>query len=628
MVLPKKEFNLEVHLKDHAEYFKQYQQINKKDLHFNFSFLDIQFFNSVQPPEKTMFELLQELKKPAEYKQKNGYYIDKNGNKKQKYTNRKIDLSKAIKIEAIHIKGNEGEYVMPHIHLILSPDTTRLGKDFSLLKEHIKNVSEKFGLTPNFAETPTQTNFAYKNLAKAVKNFSWIIRKMPNSDFKKYTDTKLKEKLELLWEYSLLTGNLQYYVKTLNFIQKRLNKQRIDFVWKEHNLRNTYPIPITQEDLKVIELINRKEFSQKAIKPYLNNAIMRDFIRYSYFKDKNKALIINSINKQTDLFKNLRPNKKFLNNYLKLFNNNKDNVSIQMPKIDVKDVKKEMESIKEILKEDLLKVVKTCKNEKELRLAMQKLGYKEFGFKKKAGKVIGYQFILPQDNKKIIVKCADSVDIKEIRAILKENWHQSKITGKNNKDELNEKSKITFYSLPKPFLIPKPVPIEYKIQEIEEQKEKIKEKMRKLRKEREENERELQILISKAIEFERNLEETIRRANQVKRDINSTKSITPTGIKQLQEQLAQTGNRIGKQVENEIGNTISREIETGMAKIKQTFENKIQRSFNRIEKAIKTFIPKVKTGISRGIQQIKRRIREIRTKIEEKTIKIGVKIKR
>lgn len=359
---------------------------------------------------------------------------------------------------------------------------------------------------------------------------------------------------------------------------------------------------------------NSSRFYAESLVHLLHN--IGDFARYSYFKDTSKAIVINSINKQTTLLHNLRPNKKFLNNYLKLFNN--ENETPPKPPV----MKKEMESIKEILKKDLLKVAQNSINEKDLREKMKKLGYKEFGLKKKAGKIIGYQFII-QDNKKIIVKCADSVDIKEIRAILKENWHQSKINGENNKDELNEKSKINFYSLPKPFLIPKPVPIEYKIQKIEEQKEKIKEKMRKLRKEREENERELQILIFEAIEFEQSLKRTIRRANQVKQYINSTKSITPTGIKQLQEQLAKTGNRIGKRVENEIGNTISREIET----IKQTFENKIQRSFNRIEKAIKTFIPKVKTRISRGIQQIKRRIREIRTKIEEKTIKIGVKIK-
>ena len=568
-------FDIKAHLQNHAYYFKQKKEISKNDLHFNFSYLDLQFFNSVQPPEKTLFELLEELKKTAEYKVRNGYYIDKNGNKKQKYTTRKINLQDAIKIEAIHIEGSEGEYTMPHIHLILDKDA-RLGKDFSLLKTHIIEVSKKFGLRPNFAEVaPNKNPASYKNLAKAIKNFSWIIRKMPNEDFKKYVANRLEDKLNKLWEYTLLSGNLQYYIKTLEFIKKRLNRQRIDFTYKGHNLRNTYPIPLTEQDLQVIELINKKKFSQKDLKPHLNNAILRDFVRYSYFKDKDKALIINSLSKQTHLLENLRPNKKVVENYLKLYQKTL-NLDKQQ-QIEEQQKEKEIKSIKEILKEDLLKVAKSSINEKELREKMKALGYEEFGFKKKSGKVIGYQFKLPQENKKIVVKCADSIDIKEIRAILKENWIKSKTNEPIQSNISNEQSKINTYLLPKPFEPPKALPIPYKTKQIEEQKEKQRQR-RKYEREYTRTIENITRYIERARENskrERRDKETIRF--KLKRELANKRAITELAKRKyrienedkiIREQTANLRERIRNTIKS-FASAITNRIRESFKRIKQ-----------------------------------------------------------
>ena len=606
--------DLDVYLKDHAIYYKEYSKIDKNDLSFNFSYLDIQFFNSVQPPEKTLFELLQELKKPAKYRVKNGYYVDKNGNKKQKYTTRKINLNDVIKIEAIHITGSEGEYVMPHIHLVLNKNA-RLGKDFSLLKTHIIEVSKKFGLKPNFAELPRGNPHEYKNLAKAVKNFSWIIRKMPNKDFKKYVETKLSDKLDKLTEYTLLSGNLQYYIKTLEFIKKRLNRQRIDFIYKNHNLRNTYPIPLTNDDLKVIKLINEKKFSQKDIKSYLNNAILRDFVRYSYFKNKNKALIINSISKQTELLQNLRPNKKVIDNYLKLYQKTLE----QDKQTQIKELQTEnkIQSIKEILKEDLIKVSQTCVNEKELRQKMQELGYKEFGFKKKQGKVIGYQFIPKNENKKIVVKCADSVPISEIRAILKENWIKSKKNEAIRSDITNERSQIATYTLPKPSTHPKALPVPYKIKKIEEQKE----KQRQLVKERREYERDYQrirelitiakrnataIKLSASREFEikRTITRDTQREFEIKRDIRKLAERELLFKTRIKENIRNNRRGFQKYKAIRIYAEFAKRIQNTITELKRELGTNIQNS-----------ITEVRTRISNGIREIKRGIREIKDRI-------------
>ncbi len=543
-------FNIQQHLQDHAYYFKQVKEINKSDLHFNFSYLDIQFFSD-KTPEKTLFELLEELKKEAQYKVKNGYYINKQGEKKQKYTTRKIDLQSVIRIEAIHIEGSEGEYVMPHIHLILDKNA-RLGKDFSLLKTHIIQVSKKFNLRPNFAEISTNNPASYRNLGKAVKNFSWIIRKMPNKDFKKYVSEKLSDKLDKLWEYTLLSGNLQYYIKTLEFIKKRLNRQRIDFNYKGHNLRNTYPIPLTNDDMQVIELINKKDFTQKAIKPYLNNAILRDFIRYSYFKDKNRAFIINSISKQTSLFENLRPNKKAIDNYLKLYKKtlNQDKKERLQKQEKEQIFNKKSLKINEILKKDLVKIARKSSNEKELRQKMKALGYIDFGFKKKSGKVYAYQFKLPQEDKKVIVKCSDSVSIKEIRSILKENWIKSKKNEAIRADISDESSKINSYTLPTPPTPPKALEIKYK---------------------RIEDENKLQELIGKTDRIERSISTADRNINRTERQISSADAEINSTKQQVEKVQRQT-----IKAEQQINAT------------EQTFTSRIKQFRDRISSSIKS----------------------------------------
>ena len=576
-------FDIKAHLQNHAYYFKQNEEIDKNNLHFNFSYLDIQFFKSVQPPETTLFELLQELKKPAQYKVKNGYYIDKNGNKRQKYTTRKINLQDAIKIEAIHIEGSEGEYTMPHIHLILSKDA-RLGKDFSLLKTHIIEVSKKFGLRPNFAEIAPNNPASYKNLAKAVKNFSWIIRKMPNADFKKYVSEKLSDKLDKLTEYTLLSGNLQYYIKTLEFIKKRLNRQRIDFNYKGHNLRNTYPLPLTQTDMQVIELINKKKFSQKDIKPFLNNAILRDFVRYSYFKDKNKALIINSLSKQTNLLENLRPNKRVIDNYLKLYKKMLDQDKQQQ--IQEQQKEKKVKSIKEILKEDLIRTAKNCINEKELRQAMQKLGYEKFGFKKKGGKVIGYQFIPENELRKIVVKCSDSIDIKEIRAILKENWIKSKKNEALRGSLSDERSKINTYLLPTPSTPPRALKIEYKIEKIEEQKEKQKEIMKK-RREYERDFKRIRELITLAKTNAITIKSTTQREYEIKREITRDTE-RELGIKRgIKENIQNNRRGFQKYYEFRIYKELAKRIQNTVTELKRELGTDIQKFRERISSSIK-----------------------------------------
>jgi len=355
-------FDIKKHLQDHAFYFKQVKEITNSDLHFTFSFEDIQFFDKKEQPQEVLLQLLQELKKEAKYEVKDGFRMLKNGVKKQKYSVRKINLNKDIKIEAIHIIGSLGEHTHPHIHLILD-NKGRYGKNFSILRLHISKISEKYGLITHFDEIKEHK---LKSLHDSVKRFFWLLKKKSSKELKEYffkekNKELLNTMLNKLEQYTIKTNNTLFYFKTLQSLQKRLKDNKINFTWRGHNLREVIPIEnvLQDEDLEVIEIIKFKRFNQKDIKDYINNPILKDFARYCYYKNLNKCYVIKAI-KETTIFQNIQPNSKFLNNFLKLYNkqNQTKKRKSQLTKED---------NLAIWFKNKLLEVARISGNEKELR---------------------------------------------------------------------------------------------------------------------------------------------------------------------------------------------------------------------------------------------------------------------
>ena len=412
-------FNIKKHLQQHAHYFKEYEKVNSNDLHFNFSVQDLQFLSQNLDITATMEKILQDIRQPAQYKVKNGFYVDKDDNKKQKYTTRTIDLSKNIKIEAIHIKGSKGEYTQPHIHLVLDKDG-RYGKEYSLLKLHISKVLEKYGLVANFDEIMPYNPYAVKNLQSSVKKFFWSLKKLDNEGFKRYIANNkelLKKYLDLLQELTQKTCNLDYYFKTMQTLQNRLNSLKIKVYYNDYNLADKYPIKevLSKKDIEVIELIQQKKFSQKNIKNYLDNPILRDFVRYSYYKKTKNSYIVTALKKHTTLLQYVKPNKKLVDNYFKLLKE-------QLPKKQRKSQLTEQDNTFLKFKTAFIRSLKTAKNEKELKKKMEQEGF-AFSWKKRKGKTIGIKW---EDN---YVKFTDLgfKNIAEIRAILANNIKEIKI---------------------------------------------------------------------------------------------------------------------------------------------------------------------------------------------------------
>ncbi len=436
-------FDIKKHIEQHAYLYKQFDKHKSTDLHFKFSVLDLYFLaNEYSNIEEKLKEILDELLKPATYtiREKNGFYTDKNGNKKQKYANRniKIDLKKHLTALAIHTKGSKGEYTQPHIHFLIKKDA-RLGINYSLLKYHISKTLEKHNLKAHFDEI---NDYKYKNLAKNVSKFFWQLKKLSDKEFEKYiakNSSILKKYLDLLYNYVKSSNRLDYFFKTMQILRKRLNKLNIDFQYNNHNIRYSYDINFileNKENQAVIDILQNKKYSQKDIKAYLDNAILRDAVRYCNLKEG--AYIINEIKHNTTLLDNFKTNKTLTNNYLKLL---KKDLQTTKTKTQLKEEGK-LEYINAFKR-----ALKNAQNEKELRKILKEKY--DFKFKKRKGKVIGFEF----NNTYLSIKDLGFKDISEIRQILISNNIQHtknrleplKIDYKTEKNEKNLKKRREYY---------------------------------------------------------------------------------------------------------------------------------------------------------------------------------------
>lgn len=373
-------FDLEAHLKNHAFIFKKNSDILATSIHFNFSFLDLQFLD--KDVKSTMSKLLAALFLPTSYRVANGRRKNKHGNVVQKFTTRKIDLQKDVQAMAIHLEGPEGEDTMPHIHFI-ADGSARFGNGYSLLKKHVSVISEQFGLLPNFDEMVEHNPLSVKSLSRAVSQITWSWKKSTNPQLKSEINSRgLDRSISLLESYCLKTKNLTYYVKSMEGLKTRLNRMKLDIVYEDHQLRNTYPIPLCSEDMEVIKLLQDKTFTQKAIKPYFKNPILRDFIRHS--AGTTKPYIYDALKEQTSLLNNVSKNNQAVTNYKKLM---LKETPIRKSQLTPKD--NEGLSRKNELRRIIIEVSKSATNEKTFRSLMQNAGFVDFGLKKKQGKIIG-----------------------------------------------------------------------------------------------------------------------------------------------------------------------------------------------------------------------------------------------
>lgn len=171
------------------------------------------------------------------------------------------------------------------------------------------------------------------------------------------------------------------------------------FIYQEHDLKESYPIPLSQEDHKVIELVTTpQKLFKKHLRGLEDNLILQDYVRYS--EDK-KAYIIDALrnNKGIVFYKNQQKASTIKEMVLGKLENDatKDYATIQEERTQV--------TFKSLFRNVFHKALTTSKSEVELRECMLQ-HYSLFSKKKINGKWIGYT-TQDANEKKIVVKFDD-----------------------------------------------------------------------------------------------------------------------------------------------------------------------------------------------------------------------------
>jgi hypothetical protein len=353
----------------------------------------------------------------------------KGRSKTGKQLKRKIIFDFNDALVAYHNSGsdsiNSSNYtVEPHLH-ILFDKTKKLGIGYYQLKEAINHVSKKHGLIFNFQEEVPKCN---NSLQKSSTNFTWFIKRSENIVFikKVRNKTKLVPEIDKFIQHYKNTDNLQYYIKGMKDFQARLKLLNLDFEYEGINLKETFPLflsPSQKETLKILHQGNEDEIYD--VLSDRTNKMARAFIEHQCG--------FNNVVMQELMGRNFSP-LKFVIDIKKV-----------SPTIEYKKMK-EKEGYEKTLsfcyKSDLMQVLQSAKNEKELQLMMQELGYTDFAYKQKtiASKrsKVGFSFISKHNRRVIVYYASLQLSASEIRAKLLENSKSSfQVSNENAHSFLN-----------------------------------------------------------------------------------------------------------------------------------------------------------------------------------------------
>ena len=373
-------YRVDLHILDHAEtIYNSIDEYNplKHKAHFKCSIDTSQLiangFNSKDKINNVMKLMLDEIiNTKYTFRVKTREYVDKNGNKKEYFSNKSFELSSDT-LAAYHNRAFNSDIdfdnIEPHFHLLFN-STKHTGLNYYHLKKHLSNIASKYNLVFHFDEEKDRSVNKFQGLMEKCSRFSWFTQKMTDKQVINYVNSKgddLTKNLELLYDYATATGNLQFYIKAMNNIKKRLTRLDLDFEFRGNNIKDIYPIPIdeiTNETL--IAIANKDKVKLKELMTR-DNFLARDYIKYT---NGFQSTIIEELKQRDYIFPLISSNDLILDN-MKGRSKSSSNV-----KSDDKYL-----SFNNAVKNDILEALKYAKNEVELKDILNNFGYKDLGFR-------------------------------------------------------------------------------------------------------------------------------------------------------------------------------------------------------------------------------------------------------
>ena len=427
-------FNIKTHIIDHAHLVVgNLDKDNHKIIHFNTS-VDTSYFIrrgivTQKEIDEIMSKILQNvLKKELKIKEKNGIYVRKNGTIKQKYRTRIIRFDDML--SAYHPRHFDGsKSVNPHFHFLFSTHA-RMGKDFLYLKRAIAEEAQKYGLKFNFMEEKRETGLS-KNQLRKIESFSWLLQQGGQQKISDYLNdsSRVKATLDLLNIHYRSSQNISYFLKILISIQERLSDLKIDFYYRDINLRENIYFLISERQKDLLGNLAKG----RDVRLNLANVLDREILKYAYgFKSDSMEVLkdkfeINDIKKSQLFFKG---------------------VSIKMNENPPKS------NFRELIIADIRNSLVNAKNEKEWKKNLQDFGYKKIAMKSQRlsnGKrvKIGLNLVTPKGGKVYVPFSEASLTFPKIMRILMRNKSRKKKEGKQkgqvDEYQRKEKKRKEFY---------------------------------------------------------------------------------------------------------------------------------------------------------------------------------------
>lgn len=448
------------HIMDHARAIYAGQELDKfknittqknnkleetdKTHHFKFSLdraqLIAQGYDTTEKIDAKMLDFFNDLKNlQYEYTESKGY--TKSG--RERLRTNTVDLSNAL--IAYHDSGFQhktdipelaagGTFISksigtldtePHFHIRFANDDKDRGKDFVNARNAIAELAKKHGITTHFMEQ----NIGRENTQNQDKlsRFSWTLQKATDFDIRQFVreKTKLTEKLDLLYKEAQNSGQLQYYIKTINHLQTRLKSQNLSFEWRGHNIVETYPLAVSKKDLAAIQTLQNG--TNQEIQELLNDRgskVARAYLEHSAgFKNH----VIAEFEKRGFEFQKIDLKKLDLSNAQKPILKEyfaKDRSTAEAQKaLRAEKITRETEPInlKTAFALDLYETLKTARNEKELKEHLELKGYKDVSFKTSGKSRIGLKFSDGKNRSTLLFREIDLVAWPEIRKIIEAN---------------------------------------------------------------------------------------------------------------------------------------------------------------------------------------------------------------
>lgn len=253
---------------------------------------------------------------------------------------------------------SENYRVEPHLHIYTQP-SVKLGIGYQFIRDAIANMSEKYDVVFHLAEETGQK----KASNKRSDDMTWWTKKFNDIEFKKRIENGWFENLFREFQQNYFeTGNIQYYLKGIKDIKYRCNRLSI-----EHGLN--FNLFLTSEQKASIKTIYSGD--KEAIIALLNKRDDKIARAYGESLFGFQNIVVEEIEKSIGW---PMPRVKVS---IEDISDLKIKRKVKKANSDI-NLEKYIKSLNYAYKQDLNECLKYAKNEKELALLMQNLGYKEW----------------------------------------------------------------------------------------------------------------------------------------------------------------------------------------------------------------------------------------------------------